>query len=279
MPDIIDDIEEMDAHELPWLIFTLHGNAYAINSKFVSGILVPPPVTPLPEAPDIYKGLVDIRGDVFPLLEVRKLFHFNGVEEECAEFDGVIDGFKDAHIHWVGEMKRCATENAAFLLPTDAAKCDYAVWFEEYKHKPYHPAAAFLGKVEEPHKLLHKTAETIAKLSKEGRNRDVNELILEQLTLGEKYTQIILGMFDEAKLALRNSFRETVVTLSDGKENLGLLVDEVLGVDKIEMVSDDRAMNKFVEISYFVGVGHNKEKTDKEILIVDEEMLLVKARI
>jgi len=274
------EIYEMDRHELPWLIFTLCGNAYAVNSKYVSGILMPPEVTPLPEAADIYKGLVDIRGDVFPLLEVRKLFRFKTIEEECADFNSMINGAKEAHINWVNELKRYVNEKDAFLMATEPTKCAFGKWYYDYTASVSNiSAAASLSKIEEPHKLFHQAADTVIKLIKEDKSGSNDARIKESLALAtERYVPIILALLDETKQAYRSSYRETVVTLSNGEETLGLLLDEVLGVDKVNMVADDRSMSKIVDSRFFTGVGHN-DKINKEILIVDEEMLLKKAKI
>jgi len=274
------DINEMDRHELPWLIFTLCGNAYAVNSKFVSGILMPPEVTPLPEAADIYKGLVDIRGDVFPLLEVRKLFKFKTIEEECTDFNNMINGAREAHINWVNELKRYVNEKDAFLLPTEPTKCAFGKWYNDYSAKVSNASAAVsLSKIKEPHEQFHEAADNVIKLVKNDKDGNNDLAIKESLALAtERYVPIILALLDETKQVYRSSYRETVVTLSNGEDTLGLLLDEILGVDKVEMVADDRSMSKIVDSRFFTGVGHN-DKINKEILIVDEEMLLKKAKI
>ncbi len=274
------EYENTEAQSLPWLIFTLSNNAYAVNSKYVSGILMPPEVTPLPEASDIYKGLVDIRGEVFPLLEVRKLFRFKTIEEECSEFDVKMETVKQAHINWVKELKRCAAENAVFTLTTDHTKCAFGMWYYDFvEHTKNDGALNMLRKAEEPHKLLHKSGITIMDLAKNNADGNNTEKINELMNISEmNYIPFILACIDDAKTVFRNFYRETVVTLSDGHESLGLLVDEVLAIDKVDIICDDRSMNKIVDSRYFTGVGHN-EKIKKEILIIDEEMLLRKAKI
>lgn len=275
----IAPIENIETQELPWLIFTLHKNAYAVNSKYVNGILMPPEITPLPEASNIYKGLVDIRGEVFPLLEVRRLFRFQTIEEECNAFDTMLNGFKETHLGWMKELKRCVSEKDIFMMATDPQKCAFGTWYYEYISKNNNAGTVSLRKIEEPHRLLHETATKVISLVRDNtdnKNSSEIERLLQVAT--EQYVPVILSLLEEAKQFYRNSYRETVVTLSNGEETLGLIVDEVLAIDKIQKVCDDRSMHKIVDSRYFVGVGHN-EKIKKEILIVDEEMLLKKAKI
>ncbi len=277
-----DTVENIEANDLPWLIFTLNSNCYAVNSKYVNGILMPPEVTPLPEASDVYKGLIEIRGEVFPLLEMRKLFRFQSIEDESKKFEEYLNKYKQAHIDWVTELKKCVENNDRFMMEKDPLKCGFGQWYYDYinkSNKQDNSVIRTLMKIEYPHKLLHETSVTIDNLissNKGGKNDDQIKSLLSNIT--DNYMPIILGLMNETVESYKGQFRETVVHLSNSDESLGLLVDEVLAIDAIEMVSDDRSMNKIVDSRYFVGVAHNA-KIKKEILIIDEDLLLRKAKI
>lgn len=91
--------------------------------------------------------------------------------------------------------------------------------------------------------------------------------------LKNEYYPRVIAVLDEVKAVYRSTYRETVVVLSDEKQMLGLLVDEVLAVDKVEPVVGGASINLLAQSRFFKKVVQN-EKIDMEILIVDEEELL-----
>lgn len=259
-----------ESAELPWLIFTLNGNAYAVNSKYVDGIeMKSDNITPLPEAPDIYRGLVERRGEVYPLLDMRKTFHFLSIDEETSEFRRLMEQRKQDHLNWINSLERCAVSGEKFMLATDPHKCAFGMWYYKFISEN-HSAGFHIKKVEEPHRLLHEMASDVIAAAEQGDNDRVEKLLKRAR---EDYYPKIVSVLDEAEEAYRGTFRETVVVLSDGTSMLGLLVDEVLAVDKIKPVVGSANMNLLLKSRFFEGTARN-DKIDIEILIVDEDELL-----
>lgn len=58
---------------LPWIIFSLDGRYFAVNSCLVSGINQTLPITPVPEAPELFSGVCDVRGETIPVFSMRRL--------------------------------------------------------------------------------------------------------------------------------------------------------------------------------------------------------------
>ncbi len=256
--------------ELPWLIFTLNEQAYAVNSKYVNGIAMKPDtVTTLPDAPDIYCGLVERMGDVYPLLNMRKTFHFPSVDDEAEEFGKMIEQRKNDHIRWIETFERCYRTKEKFTLAVDPHKCAFGKWYDQFS-KSTHSITFHIKKIEEPHKLLHETAATIINAMNRGEDKKAEALFKK---LRNEYYPRVIAVLDEVKAVYRSTYRETVVVLSDEKQMLGLLVDEVLAVDKVEPVIGGGSMNLLSQSRFFKRVVQN-DKINLEILIVDEEELL-----
>ncbi len=270
MDDKFNAATAEEAVDLPWLIFTLDGNAYAVNSKYVSGIeMRPGDVTPLPDAPDIYCGLVERRGEVYPLLDMRKTFHFLSIDEEIEKFKKMMEQRKQDHINWVDALERCVSSGEKFTLATDPHKCAFGIWYDKFT-KENHSASFHIKKIEEPHRLLHESASAVIRAVENGDKETAARLLKKDR---EDYVPKIISILDEAENAYRNTFRETVVVLSDGTQMLGLLVDEVLAVDKIEPVTGSNNMNLLLQSKFFEGTARN-DKINLEILIVDEDELI-----
>jgi purine-binding chemotaxis protein CheW len=56
------------------LVFTLDEQQYALGLGAVERIVRAAAITPLPKAPDIILGILDIQGEVLPVIDVRKRF-------------------------------------------------------------------------------------------------------------------------------------------------------------------------------------------------------------
>lgn len=256
--------------ELPWLIFTLNEQAYAVNSKYVNGIdMKPNSITALPDAPDIYCGLVERRGEVYPLLNMRKTFHFPSVDDETEEFGKMIEQRKNDHIKWIDTFERCMQSREKFTLAVDPHKCAFGKWYDQFI-KGTHTITFHIKKIEEPHRLLHETAAMIINAMSRGEDKKAEVLFKK---LKNEYYPRVISVLNEVKDVYRSTYRETVVVLADENQKMGLLVDEILAVDKVESVTGGGSMNLLMQSKFFKRVVRN-DKIDMEILVVDEDELL-----
>ena len=64
-----------------FLTFLLGGETYAIEITKIREILTYPIVTLLPNTPDWVKGVINLRGEVTPIVDLRLRFHTSGNEE------------------------------------------------------------------------------------------------------------------------------------------------------------------------------------------------------
>lgn len=63
-----------------FLVFSLSGLHYALPVVEVERILHAIEIIPVPRAPEIVMGLINIQGQVIPVLNIRKLFHLPETE-------------------------------------------------------------------------------------------------------------------------------------------------------------------------------------------------------
>lgn len=256
------EIKNLTDSELPWLIFTLSGNAYAVNSKYVSGIeMKSEKITPLPKAPEVYCGMVERRGAVYPILNMRKVFGFKSLDEELGEFRKLIEDKIAAEKAWFGKIISQLEEggNAHIINQNNNKFFDKLA---EYGSK----LNAKIDKTKRAYNELSSVLNDIASATPEEK-----EMLLNRAK-NEAFKQVIISLDGIAK-AQENSFREIDVVLSDGEQMLGLLVDQVLAVDKIRSVSGSNKMRALLQSEYFIGVAQN-DRVDLEILIIDEEKIL-----
>ena len=69
-----DSEEERSEKDYPWIVFSLDGTEYGVNSKFVLSIEIIGEITPIVDAQNHCPGITQSRGDMIDLLDLRALF-------------------------------------------------------------------------------------------------------------------------------------------------------------------------------------------------------------
>ena len=69
-----DSEEERSEKDYPWIVFSLDGTEYGVNSKFVLSIEIIGEITPIVDAQCHCPGITQSRGDMIDLLDLRALF-------------------------------------------------------------------------------------------------------------------------------------------------------------------------------------------------------------
>lgn len=72
----------VDEHEVKLAVFNLREQPYAIDIMKIKQIIRPLKITKLPKAPDFMEGVVNLRGVVIPVIDMRKRFALPPRESE-----------------------------------------------------------------------------------------------------------------------------------------------------------------------------------------------------
>lgn len=59
------------------LVFSIDGKRYAIHLLAVERVVPAVEITPLPEGPDIVTGVINVHGQVIPILNIRRKFRLH----------------------------------------------------------------------------------------------------------------------------------------------------------------------------------------------------------
>ncbi len=71
--EVKDDVE--DSLKEKYLTFMIDNQSYCIDIRYVIEIIVVQPITQVPELPEYIKGIINLRGKVIPVLDVRLRFN------------------------------------------------------------------------------------------------------------------------------------------------------------------------------------------------------------
>lgn len=65
---------QVETHDLPLVVFRLAGEAYGLHLEEVREIIMAGLITPVPRAPAFIEGVLNLRGEVMPVLDLRTRF-------------------------------------------------------------------------------------------------------------------------------------------------------------------------------------------------------------
>jgi len=76
MADAIENLAEIeeDTQKGRFLTFSLGKESYGVEIKYVTEIIGIQPITEIPELPEYVKGIINLRGKIIPVMDVRLRF-------------------------------------------------------------------------------------------------------------------------------------------------------------------------------------------------------------
>ena len=90
--------------DLPWAIVQLNQQNFGISTQFLRELTVMPAIVPMPATPDYVRGLINLRGDVLPLLDLRRRLGFKALAQETREFHDLLAAREQDHRRWLDEL-------------------------------------------------------------------------------------------------------------------------------------------------------------------------------
>lgn len=72
--------QEEDTQKGRFLTFNLGSESYGLEIKFVTEIIGIQPITEVPELPEYIRGIINLRGKIIPVMDVRLRFKKNFIE-------------------------------------------------------------------------------------------------------------------------------------------------------------------------------------------------------
>lgn len=217
---------------LPYVLVRLKDRRLAISSADVREVLLMPPVSALPGRAPAMRGVVNIRGEVIPLLDLRIEMGMTSALADIEQMAHTLDEREQDHRNWLAELDASAREKRPFGLARDPHKCKFGKWYDTYK--PEQQAITFMAlwrSFDEPHRRIHAVADSVCRLVSEGQPAAAAELI--QRTRNRELRQLI-DLFAEAKATLRQCSREVAVVLRRSGRQLAVCVDEVSAVERLD---------------------------------------------
>ncbi len=244
-------------YQLPWIIFDLNEQLYAISTEMVTGILQFPPITPIANGPAILLGVANIRGEVVPILELKSLLNIKDNKEDIETALTALN-YKSGGIEdYLAEMRRCVRNNEHFAVSSN--------YFGDKINLSAFPENSLT------HSLLSQVKEGQKKLEEYGDTINSKSSLLDDAVRTGKELE---GLIARTIRHMSDQSRRMVITLcfdpNSAQTSVGFVVDNVRSVDSLTVI-DHAGNGKFLfSNAQISSVAHN-DKIKGEILVINDK--------
>ncbi len=258
----------------PWVLCTLSNNTFGLSAEQVESMVQLPAVTAVPNTPMHVRGVMNLRGRVLRVVDLRVRLGLAPLEQERMQFEMMVDQREQEHRMWLQELEASVVEQRPFGLSTNPKESDFGRWYEGYRtSSPI--LRSLLERFREPHERIHGIAKDIEAMASAGRYADAQERIR---STREGDLAAMLHLFGELKATYRRTTQEIALVLSDGKSTAAVVVDSVLSVEHLNPVQGEaerNALGGIDRVDLLVGLAKRQKTDDDELILLLDAASLV----
>lgn len=257
--------------DMPWAIVGVKNQFFAIATQDMREMIVMPETAQVPNVPDYIRGVINLRGRVLPVLDLRKRMGLVSALEETENFCTLMQQREQDHRNWLQELELSVKERRPFGLTTDPHKCAFGKWYDRYRaDNPW--VAELLKRFDAPHQQIHGVAVEVEKRKAGQRYDEAARLIAETR---EGLLAQLVKLFGEFRDLVRDAERETAVILEGENRLFAISVDMAHCIEKFPS-------GHIEEISPLVPISHNgvvrrlarRAKSKDVVLLIETDSLM-----
>lgn len=218
-----------ELQDVPWVVFSIDKTLFAIEAGKVLSMVRTPEVVDVPDKPPCARGVINLRGEVLPLIDLRSRFGLRSFTEDVDDFCALMHQREEDHVRWLQELENSVQEKRTFSLATDHHLCAFGKWYDSYVPTTY-SVKALLKRFDAPHRAIHGIAEEVKKKEQSGDQAGAQRIID---ACRENELAEMIKLFAEMREAYKSANREIVIVVAGGSKNFAFTVDSVFGVERL----------------------------------------------
>lgn len=263
--------------EYPWAIVSLDKRLFGISAEFVKTMVLVPNIVAVPNTPNYVRGVINLRGKVLNLVDLRARLGMKSYLEEMEDFCALMIQREEDHKKWLAKLESDVKENKDISVQTNPHLCAFGKWYDNYK--AFNSVLARLLKLfDAPHQRIHAIAIDVTNLMKEGKQSEAQNVI-DNCRNGD--LAVMIKLFANVRSHIREDKREIAVVVEGDSGEFAVAVDSVESVEALKEDSIEkmeRAGIKSEEKDLISLIG-KREKTDEFVLILDRNEIIGKKYI
>jgi purine-binding chemotaxis protein CheW len=210
-------------------MFQIRGGLYAVGSEYVREIVSLPQVVAIPGVPPEVRGVINLRGKVMQLIDLRVKLGMPAAKAETEELIQLLRDREKDHQNWLTELEGCVREHRPFKLARDPHACKFGQWYDQFQTE-HSLLRMALKKMDEPHQAIHATADEALQRAEKGDEAGAMAL-LSSRRQGELAK--LVKLFEETRQLICENQRELAVVLGARDERLAISIDRIESVERI----------------------------------------------
>jgi purine-binding chemotaxis protein CheW len=222
--------EARATHDTPWVLVRLGAQLFGIDAMHVQEMVSTPTVQRVPQTPAHVRGVVNLRGQVLSLVDLRQRFGMRSQADELAELTALLTERERDHARWIDELEASVRERRRFTLTTDPHACAFGRWYDTFKTDNL-MLETVLKRFAEPHAALHAAGHHVVERSARGDWDGCGQVIADAKGGVAAH---LAQLFSDARAALADSNREIAVVLRADDLRFALAVDGIESVERID---------------------------------------------
>ena len=202
---------------------------FAIPIAHVREVASLPRVSHIPNVPPEVRGVINFRGEVVAVVDLRVVLDQPTRRHEIDELVQLLHDREQDHHNWIAELEASVKEGRPFLLARDPHQCTFGKWYDAYQ--PDHAALAFIwSSLARPHNAIHALADRVLAATTAGDAKGALALIDQSR---ESDLRSLVDQLDEARRGLQSDTRELAVILDRDGSRIALCVDSAEAVEDL----------------------------------------------
>lgn len=254
----------------PYIVFRLGGNAYAIPALLVKTMIETPKVIPIPRVPPYVRGVVNLRGSILSLIDLRTRMGLESTASERNELLVMLEQREKDHIHWLNELEASLLEAREFTLQLDPRLCAFGKWYYSYT-PPDQWVAGILRNFEEPHNTIHGLAVHIKELQASGQLEEGKKKLE---STRERELATMIRLFAQLRKQISDSLREICIVVDYGQSSTAFAVDAVESIEHFEEDTFQDVDGKTVTGESLILCFARRKKDNGVVSMLDTQALL-----
>ena len=164
------------ATDFPYAIVEADRQLFAISAADVREMILMPELCQVPELPPHVRGVINLRGRVLQLVDLRTRIGRVPAAREIEAFCELMNRRERDHVNWLGELERSVKEHRDFGLTLDPHQCAFGRWYDTYRADDM-LVAGWLRKFDAPHKKIHALGAEVRERENRGERNSALALI------------------------------------------------------------------------------------------------------
>ena len=254
-----------------WTVVNVEARLFALPVENVQTMVMLPELSVIPNMPSHLRGMINLRGSVVAVVDLRKRLGMASLAEEIDQLDAMLVKREEDHVRWVDELESSVKDQRQFTLTTDPHRCAFGKWYDSFQTENL-LLSTLLKKFDEPHKRIHAIADRVLSLEKAGKPEAALHLV-EETKSGDLSEMIRL--FAQLRSTLKETSREIAVVLTLGERTFAVTVDSVETVGHLTMDEEDTMKNYGADLfdSELIPRVGKMDKSGRLVMVLEPERL------